>query len=114
MGGLPFSFSAAIGIVALVGIVVNDAIVIITTMNRYLASGYGLIKAAMAGASDRLRPVVSTTVTTLAGLTPLALSDPGWAPLCFAIIFGEITATIGALVMVPALYVSVTPKGKVG
>ncbi|KIX14022.1 efflux RND transporter permease subunit [Dethiosulfatarculus sandiegensis] len=112
ISGLPFSFSAAIGIVALTGIVVNDAIVIITTMNRQLASGHGLIRAALNGASERLRPIVSTTVTNLAGLTPLALSDPGWSPLCLAIIFGEIAATVGALVLVPALYVAITPKGK--
>jgi len=53
-----------------------------------------------------------TIVTNFAGLMPLALSDPGWAPLCQAIIFGEITATIGAVVFLPAIYILVTPKNE--
>lgn len=112
---IPFSFSASIGIVALVGIVVNDAIIVVQTMNNHRRAGMGAMEAARQGAADRLRPVASTTVTNFAGLTPLALSDPGWAPLCQAIIFGEITATFGAMVLIPALYVLLTPaeKGKV-
>lgn len=108
IGGIPFSFSAAIGIVALVGIVVNDAIIIVETMRNHQKSGLSVVEAAQKGAADRLRPIVSTTITNFAGLMPLALSDPGWAPLCQAIIFGEITATVGALVLIPALYVLFT------
>ncbi len=103
--GIPFSFSASIGIVALVGIVVNDAIILVETMRTHSRSGKDVFSAAKLGAADRLRPVVSTTVTNFAGLTPLALSDPGWAPLCQAIIFGEVTATLGAVLLIPALYV---------
>ena len=102
--GIPFSFSATIGVVALVGIVVNDSIIIVDTMNGHRKSGLSANQAAQQGASDRLRPIVSTTLTNLAGLLPLALSDPGWSPLCMAIIFGEIAATIGAVVFIPALY----------
>ena len=103
--GLPFSFSAAIGIVALVGIVVNDAIIVVETISNHYKSGLPLFEAAKRGAADRLRPITSTTITNFAGLMPLALSDPGWAPICQAIIFGEITATVGAVVLIPALYV---------
>ncbi len=106
---IPFSFSASIGIVALVGIVVNDAIIMVETMNNHLRAGKDRMEAAMHGASDRLRPIVSTTITNFAGLMPLALSDPGWAPLCQAIIFGEVTATIGAVLFMPAIFVLVTP-----
>lgn len=108
--GLPFSFSASIGIVALVGIVVNDAIIMVETMNNHRKQGLGLFDAARRGAADRIRPITSTTVTNFAGLTPLALSDPGWAPLCQAIIFGEMTATVGAVILIPALYVLLTSK----
>jgi multidrug efflux pump subunit AcrB len=107
---IPFSFSAAIGVVALVGIVVNDSIIIVDTMNSHRKNGLTTYQAAGEGASDRLRPIVSTTLTNLAGLLPLALSDPGWAPLCMAIIFGEIAATIGAVVFTPAMYVVLTPS----
>ncbi len=108
---IPFSFSASIGIVALVGIVVNDSIIVIETMNNHRRAGKNLVKSALFGASDRLRPIVSTTITNFAGLMPLALSDPGWSPLCLAIIFGEVTGTIGALIFTPALFILVTPQG---
>ncbi|ETR69920.1 MAG: hypothetical protein OMM_03610 [Candidatus Magnetoglobus multicellularis str. Araruama] len=107
---IPFSFSATIGVVALVGIVVNDAIIIVDTMNGHRKAGLNVRQAAQYGASDRLRPIVSTTLTNLAGLLPLALSDPGWSPLCMAIIFGEIAATFGAVIFIPALYVAL-PEG---
>ncbi|TIH18123.1 efflux RND transporter permease subunit [Marinifilum sp. JC120] len=110
--GLPFSFSAAIGIVALVGIVVNDAIIVVETIRNHLKTGVPLFEAAARGAADRLRPITSTTITNFAGLTPLALSDPGWAPICQAIIFGEITATVGAIILIPALFVVLTRKEK--
>ncbi|THB68143.1 MAG: efflux RND transporter permease subunit, partial [Desulfovibrio sp.] len=112
--GMPFSFSAAIGIVALVGIVVNDAIIMIETMRARRKQGQSVFEAAKLGAADRLRPIVSTTVTNFAGLTPLALSDPGWAPLCKAIIFGELTATVGAVVLIPALFVLLTRSKRPG
>jgi len=104
---IPFSFSAAIGMVALVGIVVNDAIIMVETMNNHIRAGKPVKEAALSGAADRLRPIVSTTVTNFAGLMPLALSDPGWSPLCLAIIFGEVTATLGALVCMPAIFILV-------
>lgn len=110
LADIPFSFSAAIGVVALVGIVVNDSIIIVDTMNKHRNSGLTVYQAAEAGASDRLRPIVSTTLTNLAGLFPLALSDPGWSPLCMAIIFGELAATIGAVIFTPAVYVALTPQ----
>ncbi len=110
LAGIPFSFSAAIGIVALVGIVVNDAIIVVQTIRNHRAAGASIFEAARNGASDRLRPIVSTTITNFAGLLPLALSDPGWAPICQAIIFGEITATVGAVILIPALFVLLTPE----
>jgi multidrug efflux pump subunit AcrB len=108
--GIPFSFSAFIGIIALVGIVVNDAIVMVDTMNSYQQEGMKVKQAAARGVSDRLRPVITTSVTTIIGLIPLALSDPTWMPLCSAIIFGLIAATLSALVVVPCLYLLFTPK----
>jgi len=110
LAGIPFSFSAFIGVIALVGIVVNDAIVMVDTMNNYQQEGLKVKQAAARGVSDRLRPVITTSVTTIIGLMPLALSDPTWMPLCSAIIFGLIAATLSALVVVPCLYLLFTPK----
>ncbi|NEQ99070.1 MAG: efflux RND transporter permease subunit, partial [Cyanothece sp. SIO2G6] len=106
--GLPFSFPAAIGIISLVGIVVNDAIVMVETMNERKKEGMDVRHAAAAGASDRLRPILTTTITTVVGLIPLSLSDAKWYPLCMAIIFGLGVATIIALFVVPGLYLQLT------
>ncbi|KPQ36235.1 MAG: Cation/multidrug efflux pump [Phormidesmis priestleyi Ana] len=107
---IPFSFSTFIGVIALVGVVVNDAIVMVDTMNGYQAEGMTVQKAAANGVADRLRPILTTSVTTIIGLIPLALSDPTWMPLCAAIIFGLIAATGTALIIVPCLYLQFTPK----
>ena len=104
---MPMSFTAAVGIVSLVGITVNDAIVMIDTMNRRRREGASVKTAAAAGAADRLRPIISTTVTTTMGLIPLAVSDPGWRPLCMAIIFGETVSTVVSLMLIPCIYLLV-------
>ncbi|MFK8185274.1 MAG: efflux RND transporter permease subunit [Phormidesmis sp.] len=108
--GLSFSFPAMIGVIALVGIVVNDAIVMVETMNERRKQGLDVRHAAAAGASDRLRPILTTSITTIIGLIPLALSDAQWFPLCMAIIFGLLSATCIALLVVPGLYLQLTPQ----
>ncbi|MBE9109734.1 efflux RND transporter permease subunit [Nodosilinea sp. LEGE 07298] len=110
LADIAFSFTAFIGIIALVGIVVNDAIVMVDTMNAYQQDGMQVKQAAARGVADRLRPVLTTSVTTIIGLIPLALSDPTWMPLCSAIIFGLVAATLSALVVVPCLYLLFTPS----
>lgn len=107
---LSFSFPAMIGVIALVGIVVNDAIVMVETMNERRKEGLDVRHAAAAGASDRLRPILTTSITTVVGLIPLALSDAQWFSLCMAIIFGLISATLIALLVVPGLYLQLTPN----
>jgi len=104
VGDVPISFPAMIGIIALVGIVVNNAIVMIDTMNGHYASGKSRQESAALGAAERLRPILATTVTTIVGLTPLALSDAFWMPLCLAIISGLVVSTVISLIIVPCLY----------
>ncbi len=108
----PFSFPAMIGLISLAGIAVNDAIVLVDTTNRLRARGIPLVEAAARGSSLRLRPVIVTSVTTMAGLVPLLLSDPMWRPLCLSIIGGVATATVITLVVVPALYVLLLGRGQ--
>jgi len=105
LSGLPFSFPMMVGLVSLAGIVVNDAIVLIETANRNLADCASVGEAVREAGRSRLRPIIVTTVTTVAGLLPLAFSDPVWGGLCFAVIFGISAATILTLVIVPAFYV---------
>ena len=102
--GMPFSFPAMVGVISLVGIVVNDAIVMVETMNAHRQAGLDLQTAAARGGADRLRPILTTSITTIVGLTPLALSDPMWTPLCSAIIFGLTAATVISLLLIPCLY----------
>ncbi|MEM1281348.1 MAG: efflux RND transporter permease subunit, partial [Cyanobacteria bacterium P01_H01_bin.152] len=107
---MPFSFPAAIGVISLTGIVVNDAIVMVDTMNSRLKEGMDVRHAAAHGASERLRPILTTSTTTVVGLLPLAFSEVKWFPLCMAIIFGLMAATFIALLVVPGLYLQLTPK----
>ncbi|EIM72664.1 acriflavin resistance protein [Nitratireductor aquibiodomus RA22] len=102
---IPMSFPAMIGIIALVGIVVNDAIVMVEVINERRREGKSAREAAALGASDRLRPIVTTSLTTIAGLLPLAFSAPAWYPLCMAVILGLGLATLLVPLLVPCLYV---------
>ncbi|MGB6295776.1 MAG: efflux RND transporter permease subunit [Rivularia sp. (in: cyanobacteria)] len=107
---IPLSFPAVIGIISLVGIVVNDAIVMVETMNKHRKNGMKVRQAAAHGASDRLRPILTTSITTIVGLLPLAISDAVWFPLCMAIIFGLCASTLIALLVIPCLYLQLTPN----
>ena len=107
---MSFSFPAVIGVISLTGIVVNDAIVMVDTMNEKRRQGLDVRHAAAHGASDRLRPILTTSTTTIIGLLPLAFSEAQWFPLCMAIIFGLMFATLIALLVVPGLYLQLTPQ----
>ncbi len=109
---IPISFPAVIGIIALTGIVVNDAIVMIETMNSHREKGMSVQYAAARGAADRLRPILTTSITTIVGVIPLALSDPTWFPLASAIGFGLVASTLIALLVIPCLYLLLTPNQK--
>lgn len=107
---LPVSFPAMIGTIALLGIVVNNAIVMVEVSNARRSEGLPLADSAARGASERLRPIVTTSITTIAGLFPLALSSPAWFPLCMAVILGLSVSTVFGLVLIPALYLLLTPQ----
>jgi HAE1 family hydrophobic/amphiphilic exporter-1 len=97
-----------IGIVILVGIVVNDAIVKVDFINQARQAGAGLREAILEAGRVRLRPIIMTTVTTVLGLTPMALGLGRGAdlraPLAIAVIGGLILATLLTLVVVPVVY----------
>ena len=102
--GQPLSFPGMIGIVALAGIVVNNGIILIDRINENRKGGLDARDALLEACSSRLRPVILTTVTTIAGMLPLVLSEPFWGPLGFAIIFGLLFSTILTLFSIPLLY----------
>jgi hypothetical protein len=106
--GTPFSFMVLIGIVSLTGIVVNDGIVLVDAINRHRADGSELGKAIRLAGAERLRPVLLTTVTTIAGLLPLTLNigqgGEFWMPLGVTVISGLFVSTGLTLLVVPAVY----------
>jgi HAE1 family hydrophobic/amphiphilic exporter-1 len=106
--GTPFSFMVFIGVVSLTGIVVNDGIVMIDAINARRREGVALSEALLSASGERLRPVLLTTVTTIAGLLPLTLNitrgGEFWVPLGVAIISGLLVASVLTLFVVPVLY----------
>jgi len=107
--GTPISVVALIGVVMLAGIVVNNAIVLIDTVNQLRREdGYSLDGALVRAGRLRLRPIVMSTLTTVLGLLPLALfRGEGMelrAPLAIPVIGGLLVATALTLVVVPVLY----------
>jgi multidrug efflux pump subunit AcrB len=102
--GMPMSFPAMIGIISLIGIVVNTSIVILDVMVAHTRDGMDVAHAAARGAAERLRPIFSAMLTTVAGLALLSTSSPMWQPLAYAIIFGLLAATFVSLLVVPCVY----------
>lgn len=100
----PISFPGFIGIVALAGIVVNNAIILIDTINKNCMREQCVKDSILEAARSRFRPVILTTITTVFGLLPLIFVSPEWAPVAYSIIFGLIYATVLTLVVIPVLY----------
>ncbi len=115
--GFYFSISAMIGIVALSGIVVNDAIVLMDFINRMKSSGVSTEQAVTLAGQLRLRPIFLTTVTTIGGLIPLGLNLAGggefWQPLTTTIMFGLGFATLLQLFIIPLAYYTFDRTGRV-
>ncbi|GEM_PF-2394800 len=103
-----FDLIAMIGIVMLVGIVVNNAIVLIDFINKHRSDYPDVISAIVEGAKLRLRPIFTTTLTTVGGLLPMFLggseASEFQTPLATAVIFGLLFSTFVSLVLVPVLY----------
>ncbi len=102
--GIPLSFPALIGILALFGIVVNNSIIMVDKINRNMESGLPLTQAISEGAGSRLEPILLTALTTIVGLIPITLSDPIWQGLGGAIIAGLTFSGIAKLFFIPVIY----------
>ena len=103
--GRNLSFPAFLGIVALTGIVVNDAIVLIDRINKNRQSGKMKFAKSIAEATEaRLQPIIMTSITTILGILPLALTNEFWSGLGFSLIFGLMASTVLTLVVIPVLY----------
>lgn len=103
--GSTFGFMTMLGMIALMGIIVNNAILLIDETDAQLEEGKDLMEGIVDAAKSRLRPIVMTTVTTIIGLAPLAISGGGmWSSMAYAMMFGLAFATLLTLLLCPVLY----------
>jgi len=106
--GNPMSLFTLYGVVALAGISVNSAIVLISAANQRLESGMSLLHATVYAARRRVIPILITSLTTIAGLFSLATGLAGhsliWGPVATAIVWGLAFSTVLTLIVIPFLY----------
>jgi HAE1 family hydrophobic/amphiphilic exporter-1 len=106
--GISISVMVFIGLIMLVGIVVNNAIVLIDYINTLRGRGMAKVEAIVLGGKVRLRPILMTTATTVLGLLPMALGMGEGAeirtPMAVTVIAGLISATLLTLIVIPTIY----------
>lgn len=102
--GIPLSFPALIGVLALFGIVVNNSIIMVDKINKNLDLGLSVRESVVEGATSRLEPILLTALSTIVGLIPITLSDPIWQGLGGAIIAGLTFSGIAKLFFIPVIY----------
>lgn len=109
--GYPLTILSMIGIVALTGIVVNDALILVNFINKEVEAGRPIGEAVVSAGLRRLRPIILTSLTTVLGLAPLMMETSFQArfliPMAISISFGLAFATVLTLVVVPANYMIV-------
>ena len=106
--GLDFTLPSMIGFVSLAGIVVNDSILLVVFVKHHIEEGMQLLDAAKQAVRDRFRAIFLTSVTTVAGMTPLLFETSTQAlvlvPLVASIVFGMLTSTMLIMLVLPAMY----------
>ncbi|MGB3368847.1 MAG: efflux RND transporter permease subunit [Acidaminobacteraceae bacterium] len=102
--GNNLGFYAMFGIVALVGIAVNDAIVLIDYTNYLRKDGHELKEAISEAVKTRFQPVIATSLTTIGGVLPLALYNDSFSQLGYSLIFGLLASTVLTLLIIPVVY----------
>lgn len=104
--GSALSFPSMLGVIALAGVIINHAIILMDSIARIgkERDGKDLTEVVIEAASSRFRPIVLTTVTTCVGMIPLAISAGMWGPLAFSIMFGLAWSLVLTLLLIPILY----------
>jgi len=114
--GTSLSVMALVGLVMLVGIAVNNGIVMVDYINQLKRRGKELYEAVEEGSAARMRPVLMTALTTILGMVPLAIEfgsgSETWSPLARAVIGGLTTATLLTLFIIPLLYIVFEKSGQ--
>jgi HAE1 family hydrophobic/amphiphilic exporter-1 len=106
--GLDFTLPSMIGFVSLAGVVVNDSILLVEYVKTHMEEGMSLKDAAEQAVHDRFRAIFLTSVTTIAGMTPLLFESSTQAlilvPMVASIVFGMLTSTVLIMLVLPAMY----------
>lgn len=104
--GQPLSLTSMLGVIALAGVIINHAIILMDSIARIHRDHpeLSLEDTVIEAASTRLRPILLTTVVTVIGMIPLTLASPFWAPLAFAIMAGLAFSLLLTLLLIPMLY----------
>jgi multidrug efflux pump subunit AcrB len=102
----PLGFVAILGVLALIGMIAKNAVILIVQIETDRAEGKGVLEAVMASATGRFRPMMLAAASTVLGLIPIA-PTVFWGPMAFAIMGGLLVATLLTLVLLPVVYVAV-------
>ncbi len=104
--GQALSFTSLLGIIGLGGVIINHAIILMDSLihNLHAHPDRPLIDIVVESSEMRFRPIVLTTIATVIGMIPLALSNPTWGPFAFTVMFGLAFAICLTLVLVPILF----------
>jgi len=109
--GYSLSILSMFGVVALSGVVVNDALVLIDFANRRRQAGMAPLEAIQASGLHRFRPIILTTLTTFGGLAPMIFETSRQArfliPMALSLGFGVVFATLITLILVPSFYIAI-------
>lgn len=109
----PFSFTAGLGFASLIGIVVNNAILLLEHINSEIKKGISIKDACESSLNRRFRPIMLSTITTVMGLLPLALSGSSFfTPMAVTLMSGLIVSTFFTLIVIPTMYNSIFNKTK--
>ena len=116
--GFELTMPSLVGFATLAGVVVNDNILLTAFIRERLAEGMSAVEAGKLAARDRFRPIVLTSLTTIAGLLPLLTETSTQAqfltPLVASLAFGLLTATVASLFLVPAFFALLGESGLLG
>lgn len=110
--GKPLSFTALLGVVSLMGIVVKNAIILLDYINQARKDGYTIEDACLNAVGMRFRPIILTAATALLGLLPLAVSGSElFSPMAVALMSGLLVSTLLTMIVIPVVYASVKNLG---
>ncbi|WP_407314261.1 efflux RND transporter permease subunit [Pseudomonas sp. nanlin1] len=103
--GTPMGFVAILGILALIGIIIRNSVILVTQIDLYERDGYNAWDAVVQATQHRRRPILLTAAAASLGMIPIA-REVFWGPMAYAMIGGIVVATLLTLLFLPALYVA--------